>query len=573
MAVGLSRQGASGYFQAILFILLCFQAGIILWSVSRGFDITDEALYLFSFSDFREPVISLTGFQLVPKIFFHLADPGIIFLRLLRFVLVIIASIILFLSVKYFTKKMSMPGLAPGTGELAVILSFGMLTFCFGPLTLSYNSINSVLLLLFAANVLAVSVFALKPDSHGGFLAPALLIAGLITGLVLVNKPSTGFMLIMYCMISAPFYIKQNPVPGFMKFLQRGMIFLIGICLAFYYCFGNITHALNFLINLFQLTALPGSGYGEGIFSFVGKDFILVLQRFVTPKYLLVTILLITAALTRRRTFQRNIFFIFGILIIFYHLADNLNQDVYNRNFLLLAMLASSFAAILLKLKSIDKKEALAVLMFAALVFAGFIGSNVSFTVQVLFYAPLVFCTFYFALPVSFSLNRNLLYMVFLIANTCSIYFCVIKHPYRQPALTACNAQVEFPFHSRLIINEQSKNSISKYLESKRKNNLDSFPYCISKRDYLGYAYAAGQHTPTLAWISDNNVPLSGTLLKKIPIETMLNSIFVMGRNTRLPLFFDTATFIFQPIDSLELNNPQGQTDSIIIYKALRNHK
>ena len=118
----------------ITLIVMC----VLIWGLNKGFDITDEGFYLLGFQENQELGITMIKFHHLMKSLFWWIDLNILNLRIIRLVLLAFSSFLLTLTIKSVLKK-----------KIDLLFTFSLLllstflTFCFGPKSLSYNSLSS----------------------------------------------------------------------------------------------------------------------------------------------------------------------------------------------------------------------------------------------------------------------------------------------------------------------------------------------------------------------------------------------------------------------------------------------
>jgi hypothetical protein len=185
----------------ILAFLLFLGAGVFIWSSNKGFDFTDEGLYLLVYQHPNEFPDSYTSYHRVGAVFFDLLGGNIIALRLLGFFLTALATFYFSLALTWFLKARSC-SLFEGQGErilLHLALQGSVLTaYCWLPPTPNYNTMAGIGMLLSCGGILAffsnsaprrsIEMASLGMMTIGGGLLLAFLAKGSsAVGIVLVS--------------------------------------------------------------------------------------------------------------------------------------------------------------------------------------------------------------------------------------------------------------------------------------------------------------------------------------------------------------------------------------------------
>ena len=77
---------------------------MIVWGINKGFDITDEGFYILGFQSDQECGYTIiTNFQRIVKTFFSFITLDILNVRILRFVLHLLSTLIFSIAIKLFS--------------------------------------------------------------------------------------------------------------------------------------------------------------------------------------------------------------------------------------------------------------------------------------------------------------------------------------------------------------------------------------------------------------------------------------------------------------------------------------
>jgi hypothetical protein len=166
-----------------------FTVSIIGWSIPRGLDIADESFYMLNYRYPNEYAASFSNFHLLVTRGFGLVDCSLPTYRWLGLLVNILGTVVFGLSFAHWQRTTSPNSSKPTVITICFVVLGGLLIYSIFPRALSYNSINSVLLLLGAAAVLQ----ALRYGPSGSLW---LLAAGVSVGLDVFVKPSTALLVV-----------------------------------------------------------------------------------------------------------------------------------------------------------------------------------------------------------------------------------------------------------------------------------------------------------------------------------------------------------------------------------------
>jgi hypothetical protein len=200
---------------------------IIIWGINKGFDITDEGFYILGYQSDQESGITIvTNFQRIIKHFFGVISLDIINVRILRLVLQILSTAIFSYALKvWIDKKVDFIYVFSLLG-IGSLLSFG-----FGPQSLSYNSLLSICIIS-AFSFLLLGIKAEKFNTRLFYL----LITGILLSLSTFIKPPAGVIVSIALLI---FYFSIGPSGYRTKFANTGYV-LLGVSLMTIYYFSFI---------------------------------------------------------------------------------------------------------------------------------------------------------------------------------------------------------------------------------------------------------------------------------------------------------------------------------------------
>jgi len=130
--------------RAMLYTINLVILGLLIININRGFDITDEGYYLLRFQKEYNPILEIALDTYLYKLIFFWLTPTIIKLRILRIVLTILSSGYFLYQFSNYLKIRKISVNRPVFINLGILTA--LLSFSFLPYSLSYNSIQQILL-------------------------------------------------------------------------------------------------------------------------------------------------------------------------------------------------------------------------------------------------------------------------------------------------------------------------------------------------------------------------------------------------------------------------------------------
>jgi hypothetical protein len=191
----------------ILAFLLLLGAGVFIWSSNKGFDFTDEGLYLLVYQNPQEFPDSYTSYHRVGAVFFDLVGGDIIALRLLGFFLTASATFYFSLALTWFLKGRSWSLFEDQVERVLLHLALqgSVLTaYCWLPPTPNYNTMAGIGMLLSCGGILA---FFSNTDAHRSIAKACIGIltigGGLLLAFLAKGSSAVGIALISLILIGA----------------------------------------------------------------------------------------------------------------------------------------------------------------------------------------------------------------------------------------------------------------------------------------------------------------------------------------------------------------------------------
>lgn len=421
---------------------------VIGWSCFRGIDLSDESYYYLGYLYFNnDPDLYPASFHLVFGRLFSSFGFTLTDLRFLRLFLTIVAIVPLYLGMEKIIQHKSR---ADKVVLFNVMLSGMLMSYVWGPLTLSYNSMSSILI----AIICGLWLLAVVSDTLYSRVFYSLLLGFLFTLLFFVKI--TNVLLLPILVITTFYFLHKKKSPG-KRTLKPTLI-----CITFF-CIGSITSL-----------ALIGGGVSlipEGLEKHVQESFAMsdnpthsfgyltkryydnaemVVKRLKYPCILLVvffTVLLFLIRSKKGKKLHPETLFnaIAGLILII-----TVVQDRYwtgGSGFHYQVLIPYLFIGVLVLMNRYLEKRNIDFVLLLSLLFipvAGAVGTNNGLSLQVLIYGLFIFLTLYYLVYSSQNFwYKHLIFFAMVLLGTTQITTATIFHPYRQARLTEAVHRLE----------------------------------------------------------------------------------------------------------------------------------
>lgn len=228
--------------QALLWICFGLVIIFIIWGINKGFDLTDEAYNMLSYTKGQEMSVKVSLFYTLLQKLCSIFSPGIIFFRVFRLVLLLISACIFSIAiVKWIPTVLKSEVLYPTFSLLFPIVGITtLMSYSIFYSALSYNSLSLFLGQLFLSFIL----FYLIPKDNSANIrlmdASFLFLATIIVTLLFLVKFTSGLLFLLTLVVIFAFSLQRK------KFKLK--IFLIEIS-AMLAGFLSVLVAISFLID------------------------------------------------------------------------------------------------------------------------------------------------------------------------------------------------------------------------------------------------------------------------------------------------------------------------------------
>lgn len=541
---------------------------MIAFSINKGFDITDESYYLINFSFPEGDSFLWSHFNRVVNFFLIFISPGIISLRILRLLLVISGAAFLFAGLKRLIRLLDLSFSIFRREEFLLLLSFSLLSFCFGPLALSYNSLNVFLIEIFfflLVNFISITISLESSISTKWFIATFFLF--FFWTLILINKSSTAIALLPLLAFS---FIISGCHKVFLKrkilILLFPIIGLVSIVAGVLYCFDSFSEFTSYLNFIHEISSVSEIYYSQSFSSYLIDDAISSISNFFSVTFIIPFLVLIVIVKSGNSIVKWIGIFVFACCSAYLQLYKGIDSDTYHRNYVTLVLLFASVLLFFSDRKFFSKRANYLLFLLPAFAYSGFFGSAAPSTAQIIFYAPLIVSFYLLIAKDSFGLIRNYFFLVLISGNVLLTFHCVIAFPYRQKNLMSDAIPLKTKSGDDILVNKEFSNTHQSFNNYLLIQHLDTFTYYIPQRDYLGLCYLNNLHLPAGLWITENNKAFSKFLLQKISPQKLNRCLFIL--NPKLPCsdLFDTLQENINQRGRLEIENQRNTKDTLLFY-------
>ena len=516
---------------------------IIIWGSNKGFDLTDEGLYLLKYQNHQECFAYFSQFHIIVRKLFGWMGPTILNLRIARLILTIASTFIMTYGLVSWLKTFYKMKTETKTGLLifSITLIGSFLSYTFGAQSLSYNHLISFCLLLSTGLVF----IALSRYRATGTKFLLYFMAGLFTGMAVFIKITSALPFIL--IITVYIYLHHKKIKGKGTAISFASLYTgIGAFILIYFLsisslndymqnFGEITKAstrepgnytLGFYIKDTALTLLKIIEYG--VFALIALSFFHTLQH----------------VLKKMKLKQFNPFsarFIMkglslpALVVMAYLLYDKLLYLHFAGPYLLIFM----FAPCIMVFNFLKKKNQKVpgfhfwstTLLLFIIPFIGALGSNNGLIINSIYFAGFWFAglfIFYYEQLIS---RQSLLAIVFILNILCLIAFPknYIRDPYRQLALTKQIEQLtQLPNGKHILVDASTKQYLTQIYETLKNNGFKQHDPIIGTYKIPGIIYLVDGTAPgSIIWDEERTNEFLPKSLKHSEKE-LQQSIFIM---------------------------------------------
>ena len=546
-----------------IFGLISFQLSIVLWASNKGLDLTDESFYLLSFFYPENSDYSFTKFYLIFHKIFFLYNSSIQTLRIFLSILVCLSSVFYSSCLFNLLQKKEMIGNIKRLFFNAFVLSFSLMCFCFGPLTPSYNTLNTVLLNFYAGTIILLLTSIEKDNQLKNYsLYSFIFLISMLWFLLLINKPTTALFILFptSIIIIHTSRIHNKSIQHYLKLILVALISLVFITVI---CFGNLNGFFVYIFNFKEMLKYMPNVYKEGLLPNIINDFKFTLSTlgFLSNA---VTIVITTFLFFANSKYIRAILFSLLILNFYYILQLDILNDVYSKFFLCFDIISVSFLYLIFN-KKIEKRTKITLLFLSIFPVIGYFGSNVSYTVQQCFYATFGASLFLVFISNTNFKNQKIAFTLIIIFNSIITFSSIIKNPYRQADLNLCNKKITINKNQILVPKNIAEfNKDLNYLV--HKNGCKKLGYIFTLSNYYSSCLLLNKPLPYNAWLQNETPSLNLYFFEKMSEKQKQNCLYLFPPSYNYNSLLINSKGKFTYKDQIKYPSFQNLNDTVNIF-------
>lgn len=524
------------------FFSLCWIA-IVIWASNRGFDMSDEGLYLCAFS--KNVNISLHYFHLIHKNIFSFIPISIQNLRLERLFIMLFSALVFSIGA-YRYLKYELYCIYVSFSEIFIFVLCGsFLSYAFGPQTPSYNSYSTaILLLIIGVFFIALTTFY----SEWKKVLLYFIIGILMTLLFLAKFPNT---ILAFILISTFFYFhhKINKTESLPKyFLLFEFIIIVSYSLSFLFFFKTPLKVIAFHQQVLNDSIANSHYTADLLIPFYFNSFVLQKDILFSFKYIVVfvSIASVIYALIKNNFKLFFVFFVIHLFVLIYlkiYHGGEINKTHQTSYYLILIIL---FTIISFKksLKGINNKKTILFVLFLFITpYLGAFGTNNLLHIQIVFYMSFWFLLIYW--QAKRVIQTNFFHLIFLLVFFLSFSQSItafVFHPYRlKTNLLGQNQEVMIFKNDQILIDKDQKKMILEIDSVLKKEGVDNKSFLFVSSEMLGLCYALNYSFATVSTPWVNNADYKENVLR---LSAFVDShghpsiVFIEPESNRFPFEF-----------------------------------
>jgi hypothetical protein len=516
------------FFAAIVFALVI----ILAWLSNYGLDLSDESLYLVGYHFGIEPTILASYFHRIFNLFFGVFDFSIPQIRLLRLILTLSSSILLVYSVIQFCKyKIEELSFNNKLFLTLLVLIGALLSYSFGPLSLSYNSFSIIFLMLTFSTWLTIH------QSKKYYFFKNILL-GILIGLSFYNK-ITNFILLFGLLPLASFLIKLIDKQTFWRALIKTIIqylfVLIGAFICFYIFFN---HSLSFNENIAII--IRGFSQTDESYTMIKllNDYAIKLDALYSNTYKWILRLMVFEivfyVVNKRYPFKVLPYFRYAFLIglityFLYHNTHLLGKTGLNYYYfeihLVLYISACIYGIQQFKKEESYKYKLVLIVTSFFMLLVGSLGTNSYLTAAFLFYLAFLYLSLFFILKDVQKEIKIILLSFVLMVSCFQILNSTIIFPYRQLNLLENKSIIAKNETLKNLYLDDNQINIAYNLRFLKSSDVTTvFTYNF----HLGFCLILEKEPYAFGWISDSDAIVNSKIIEESKNQDPTSIVFLI---------------------------------------------
>jgi len=429
----------------ILSLLNLIVLGVLFWSCDRGFDLSDESYYYLGYLFYdNNPDLHPAAFHMIFNRFSFNAYFTLIEIRIIRLILTVLASVVLFFGTKSILRCSST---AEKINLFNVVLCGMLLSYTWAPITLSYNTMSSILIALIVG--FWFFLFSRQQVYSKAFLA--FILGGLFSILFFVKITN---VLLLPILIGITLY--QASVKGLLKNRKPKFVlyYLLSFILGIYVFLAIISNEIN-LITIYQtiyshiqesfgMLANDATHSTSYLLTRYYENAKMILNKLKYPLAFLTIFYFLLhffwAKIKLKKIINSNILFkVIGIITLLLFIIQNSywrGGTKVTYTMLIPYIFIGIFTYFNRRLET-KNTGVVIILGLLSIPISGAVGTNNGLSAQILFYGAFIFLAIYYM--VSYSKNnyyKSIILLIIVGLGASQIVYAAILYPYRQPSLT-----------------------------------------------------------------------------------------------------------------------------------------
>lgn len=417
------------FFNVILLILIFI-------SSFCGLDTSDESFYLLGYKYAKTDILTVNYPTPVKhflyKSLFSYFNFSVIGVRLLRLFLTTIASLVFYKGIqRFFSIEIKKEKIL----LFNIVLSGMLLSFSFGPLSLSYNSISSILY------AFIFGFWLISKTVKNNYKNACFFFIGIASTFIFFTKPPNIVLLFFLFLYDIFYSSKKNIFKNFLFYFSGVFIALLILC-------KKITLISQTVNEILQEMIFFANSQDHSLYFVLNKYIFNVWDISFSLKYHIIVLLVVFFFLRKNekniKLIKTTYFLVFAlffldILINHYYWVLNGTRTFYINLYVLIYIITISLQQLLNK-----KHYTLLLLILTIIPILGCLGTNNGLSNQLLLYGVFYFVLIFLSIP-----RTNNLSLKYIITNI-TVFICTIQvsssiiyYPYRQSNLLKCDKEIK----------------------------------------------------------------------------------------------------------------------------------
>lgn len=509
-------------------------AWMVVYASARGFDFSDEALYLMGYRFPGEVKIFCTFFFQWVGNLPGIGSAGILELRILRLILHLLSAFV-FSAGFYFWFKNKIPKQSTSPGFILLLVSnmaYSLLSYSIFPQSLSYNSLT-LIFLQFSVGVICFLKGGVKHQTTGLLLIFSM---GFLVASLFLIKATSGilfFLLLPFLLLD-----KLNAIILRIWLNWKGIcIFSGGVLFAFWLVFGNLDNLFTGMSGFYDcLTNTKGYGLGTILYVFY-KDASRMVVYFLESSFILIPsflYFLLSKFLTTEVPFK-SLWIPLQTLLLFWFSSssDLISGGTPHASTIIIPHLLLMISLVIFSLAGKLRMPLFLPLIFMLVPIVGAFGSihppSVQFVYYLSFLGPSVWVSFVNS-PVFQRRDAFLVSGAFIFIAFSQIYSGLIKYPYLAggPAYTLRASVSGFKGGEGVLVQPSSKKALDEINNLLKENGFNDGDLIFTFFGEMGMTYLLNGISPGIAPFTPEHPDFILDVLSRVEKDKLKTMFFLV---------------------------------------------